>query len=119
MRRIATDRPATEVVVVRVIMFWLVIPSGSRVSRAQFGARRGIAAVIPLLDGSVSGAGAVFVISWPGASGSGVFCSTDETPRRADPRIMPEIADSVKCPVRDGWIGGRHRVGTGHCQRPY
>jgi hypothetical protein len=30
-------------------------------------------AVIPLSDGSVSGAGAVLVISWPGASGGAVI----------------------------------------------
>jgi hypothetical protein len=56
--RIATDRPATELVVVRVIILVSVFPSGARVSRAHPCARRGIVAVIPLMDGSVSGAGA-------------------------------------------------------------
>jgi len=59
MRRIATDRPATEVVVVRVIILWFVSSLWHARLAGAFGARRGIAAVIPLSDGSVSGAGAV------------------------------------------------------------
>jgi len=59
MRRIATDRPATEVVVVRVIISWFVSSLWHARLAGAFGARRGIAAVIPLSDGSVSGAGAV------------------------------------------------------------
>jgi hypothetical protein len=55
-----------------------VIPSGSRVSRAHSCAPRGIAADFPLADGSVSGAGAVFVISWArGVRGAVIHCSTE------------------------------------------
>jgi len=71
MRRIATERPATEVVVVRVIMLlgslfslWLAGLACAKFMRSSRQRGRD-----PLTDGSVSGAGAVLLISWPGASG--------------------------------------------------
>jgi hypothetical protein len=59
IRRIATDRPATEAVAVRDIMACVLVPSGSRVSRALTAL---VTALRPVLvrssNGSVSRAGA-------------------------------------------------------------
>ena len=60
MRRIATERPATDVVVVRDIIGCLTVPSGSRDPRALSALDPGGAAgcLVSPGSGSVSGAGA-------------------------------------------------------------
>ena len=59
MRRIATDRPATDAVVVRVIMIWFwFLPAQPIRWRSLRSTRHGGHLTGPLVDGSVSGAGA-------------------------------------------------------------
>src|SRR5215210_7601282 len=103
MRRIATDRPATEAVAVRVIIlltvsFWLARLAGAH------GARRGAAAgAVRSSYGSMSKAGANGVFLTRGVGGAG--WARPAIAAAGDTRILPRFRGFVKDPFGPGPSG--------------